>query len=145
MIKINPIFMVSLLFLAGCSGAKPELGINNGKLVPCPETPNCVSSQAGAEEHYIKPITFTGTQQEAKTRLLNIIQSEKRTKILISRDNYIRVEFTSALFGFVDDVEFYFPENQVDDKVIHIRSSSRVGYSDLGINRKRIEKIRSKF
>lgn len=143
--KINLIIMLSLILLTGCSGSKPELGINNGKLMPCPETPNCVSSQTGNEEHYIKPINFTGTQQEAKALLLNILESEKRTKILTARDNYIRVEFTSALFRFVDDVEFYFPENQVGGNVIHIRSASRIGYSDLGTNRKRVEKIRSKF
>jgi uncharacterized protein (DUF1499 family) len=113
--------------------------------MPCPKTPNCVNSQAADEEHYIKPIHFTGTQQEAKGRLLKILESEKRAKILTAHENYIRVEFTSTLFRFVDDVEFYFPKKQATETVIHIRSASRVGYSDLGANRKRIEKIRSKF
>ena len=123
----------------------PNLGINNGELTPCPKTPNCVNSQADAEKHYIQPIHYAGTQQEAHDRLLQILESEKRTKILTAQENYIRVEFTSALFRFVDDVEFYFPEEQADETVIHIRSASRVGYSDLGANRKRIERIRSKF
>lgn len=143
--KINLIIMLNLILLTGCSGTKPELGINNDKLMPCPETPNCVSSQTANEEHYIKPIIFTGTQKEARARLLNILESEKRTKVITTRDNYIRAEFTSALFRFVDDVEFYFTENEVGEKVLHIRSASRVGYSDLGTNRKRIEKIRNKF
>jgi uncharacterized protein (DUF1499 family) len=123
----------------------PKLGINNSELTPCPETPNCVSSQAGTEKHYIQPINYAGTQQEAHDRLLQILESEKRKKILTVRENYIQVEFTSALFRFVDDVEFYFPEEQDDEKVIHVRSASRVGYSDLGVNRKRIERIRSEF
>ena len=123
----------------------PNLGINNSRLTPCPKTPNCVNSQVDSEKHYIQPIHYAGTQQEAHDRLLQILESEKRTKILTAQDNYIRAEFTSALFRFVDDVEFYFPEEQADGTVIHVRSASRVGYSDLGANRKRIERIRSKF
>ena len=139
------VVLVNLILLTGCSGTMPKLGINNSELTPCPETPNCVSSQAGTEKHYIKPINYAGTQQEAHDRLLQILESEKRTKILTVQENYIQVEFTSALFRFVDDVEFYFPEEQDDETVIHVRSASRVGYSDLGANRKRIERIRSEF
>jgi len=129
----------------GCSGSIPELGINNGQLNPCPKTPNCVNSQAQTEKHYIQPIHFTGTQQEAQARLLQILKSGKRTKIVTVQENYIRAEFTSAVFRFVDDVEFYFPAKQADATIINMRSASRVGYSDLGANRKRIEQIRSKF
>jgi uncharacterized protein (DUF1499 family) len=143
--KTNIVVMLSLMMLTGCSGSKPDLGVNNGELMPCPKTPNCVNSQAANEEHYIEPIHFSGTQQEAKGLLLKILESEKRTKILTVQENYIRVEFASTLFGFVDDVEFYFPEKQGAETVIHIRSASRIGYSDFGANRKRIEKIRSKF
>ena len=143
--KLKPVLLVSLITLSGCSATKPDLGVNNGKLLPCPETPNCVNSQAVGEEHYIDPILFTGTQQDAKDSLLQILKSEKRTKILADQENYIRVEFTSPLFRFVDDVEFYFPKKQAGERIIHVRSASRVGYSDLGANRKRIEKIRSKF
>jgi uncharacterized protein (DUF1499 family) len=123
----------------------PDLGINNGELMPCPKTPNCVNSQAVGEKQYIQPIPYTETRQDARARLLQILKSEKRTKILTVQKNYIRVAFSSALFRFVDDVEFYFPEAQAVETVIHIRSASRVGYSDLGANRKRIERIRSKF
>ena len=137
--------LVSLILLTGCAGAMPDLEINNGELTPCPKTPNCVNSQAVGEKHYIKPIRYSGTQQEARARLLQILEAEKRTRILSDQENYIRAEFMSALFRFVDDVEFYFPEEQAGKTVIHIRSASRVGYSDLGANRKRIERIRSKF
>jgi uncharacterized protein (DUF1499 family) len=139
------VVLVILILLTGCSGTMPNLGINNNELAPCPESPNCVSSQAHDEKHYIEPINFAGTQQEAHDRLLQILESEKRTKMLTVQENYIRVEFTSVLFRFVDDVEFYFPEEQAEETVIHIRSASRVGYSDLGANRKRIERIRSEF
>jgi uncharacterized protein (DUF1499 family) len=145
MYKKIHIILINLILLTGCSGTMPNLGVNNSKLTPCPKTPNCVSSQAHDAEHYIEPIRFEGTQQEAHDRLLQIIESEKRTQILTDQENYIRVEFTSALFRFVDDVEFYFPEEPVGVKVIHVRSASRVGFSDLGANRKRIEHIRSRF
>jgi uncharacterized protein (DUF1499 family) len=123
----------------------PKLGIDDSKLMPCPKTPNCVNSQAHDEKHYIEPINYSGARQAAHDRLLQIIRSEKRTEILTDQEDYIRVEFTSALFRFVDDVEFYFPKENADDKVIHVRSASRVGSSDLGANRKRIERIRSEF
>lgn len=123
----------------------PKLGIDDSKLMPCPKTPNCVSSQAHDEKHYIEAISYSGTRQAAHDRLLQIIRSEKRTEILVDQENYIRVEFTSALFRFVDDVEFYFPKEKADEKLIHVRSASRIGSSDLGVNRKRIERIRSEF
>jgi uncharacterized protein (DUF1499 family) len=137
--------LVSLILLTGCTGAMLDLGINNGELTPCPKTPNCVNSQAVGEKLYIQPIRYAGTLQEARAHLLQILESEKRTKILTAQENYIRAEFLSALFRFVDDVEFYFPEEQTGETVIHVRSASRVGYSDLGANRKRIERIRSEF
>ena len=139
------VVLINLILLTGCSGTMPKLGINNSELAPCPETPNCVSSQAHDKEHFIELINYSGTLQGAHDLLLQIIQSEKRTEILADQKDYIRVEFTSALFRFVDDVEFYFPEEQAEKKIIHVRSASRVGHSDLGANRKRIERIRSKF
>lgn len=145
MIKRLSVLLVCLIISAGCSGTAPGLGVNNGRLTPCPKSPNCVSSQAGDEKHFIQPIHISGTPQDTKDRLLRILESEPRTKILKNQDNYIRVEFTSFLFRFVDDVEFYFPGTQVNETIVHVRSASRTGYSDLGTNRKRIERIRSQF
>ena len=139
------IVLLSFVFLTGCSGSMPQLGINNGQLIPCPETPNCVNSQAKGEKHFIQPIHFIGTRQEAHDRLMEILKVWKRTKITVVQQNYIRVEFTSRIFRFVDDVEFYFPSIDAEKTIIHIRSASRVGHSDLGTNRKRIEQIRNKF
>lgn len=113
--------------------------------MPCPKTPNCVNSQTADEKNYIQSLHYTGTQQAARFRLLQILESEKRAKVITAQHNYIRVEFTSALFRFIDDVEFYFPVEQDGEKVIHVRSASRVGHYDFGVNRKRIEEIRSKF
>ena len=139
------IVLVSVTTLGGCSGTVPTLGVNNGALLSCPKSPNCVNSQADDKEHFIEPLRYTGTREDARNRLVQIIKSEKRAKILIVQDNYVLAEFTSALFRFVDDVEFYFPEKQADEAVVHVRSASRIGYSDLGVNRKRIEQIRSQF
>ena len=74
-------------------------------------------------------------------RLKRTIESIKNTTIIKETENYLRIECKSAMMGFVDDMEFYFPE----EKVIHLRSASRIGYSDFGVNRKRAEKIRELF
>jgi len=123
----------------------PDLGIRNGQLMPCPKTPNCVSSQAVDAEHTITPLSYPGIPQEARARLLQILESEKRLNILTADENYIRVEFASAFFGFVDDAEFYFSEKDADVTVIQVRSAARVGHSDLGVNRKRMEQIRGEM
>jgi uncharacterized protein (DUF1499 family) len=140
--KYNPIILMIILFLTGCSGTMPKLGINNGQLMPCPKTPNCVNSQAADEKHAIESIHFSGTQKEAQAALSKILKTRNRTKIIAAEKDYIRVEFTSMIFRFVDDVEFYFPLTEAGKTVIHVRSASRVGYSDFGVNRKRIETIR---
>jgi len=74
-------------------------------------------------------------------KLRKVIHSMERTRIMEDSERYLRVEFTSAVMGFVDDVEFYFP----DKPVIQLKSASRIGYSDFGVNRKRVEKIRELF
>jgi len=118
------------------------IGITQGKLSPCPDSPNCVSSQSSDPSHYVEPLSYTDSRLDAKTRLLKIIESMPRTQIISNTDNYLHAEFTSLIFRFVDDVEFLFDEEQ---NLIQVRSASRVGYSDLGMNRKRIEALRQKF
>ncbi|MGD8912199.1 MAG: DUF1499 domain-containing protein [Candidatus Thiodiazotropha sp.] len=146
MTKKLGIVLVVLTILTGCSGTMPKLGINNGQLMPCPKTPNCVNSQATADEkHFIQPIHFAGPHQEAKSALLKILEAYKRTKIIVAEEEYIQAEFTSMVFRFVDDVEFYLPSTEAEETMIHVRSASRIGYSDFGVNRKRIERIRSEL
>ena len=127
------------------SGKRPtNLGVNDGKLALCPDTPNCVSSQAPDTDvqHKTAPLRYTKSPSEAMAALKTVIQGMERTEIIREEDNYLYAEFTSALMGFVDDVEFLLDPNA---KVIHVRSASRLGQSDLGVNRKRIEEIRAKF
>ena len=125
------------------TGKRPSnLGMRDGKLAPCPSTPNCVCSQSEDAEHKIEPLTYKSTPEVAFTQLKQAIASQPRTKIITESPNYLYAEFTSAIMKFVDDVEFYLDE---DAKVIHVRSASRLGQSDLGVNRKRIETIRAKL
>ncbi len=132
-----------LILLAGCTKVIPELGVENGQLAQCPTAPNCVSSQAKDKKHYIEPLLLTGTPSEVKNNILKILTDSQVSKIVVVENNYIRAEFTSKVFHFVDDVEFYFPDTKSEEITIHVRSASRVGYSDFGVNRKRIEQIRS--
>lgn len=129
------------LFLIGCSGVRPaNLGVRDGRLAPCPETPNCVSSQGTDKEHTIEPFSYSSSLPEAVADLKKIIHHMKRTRIVSETDSYLYVEFTSALWRFVDDVEFSFDDAS---KTIQVRSASRLGKSDFGVNRKRIEMIRA--
>jgi uncharacterized protein (DUF1499 family) len=90
----------------------------------------------------MEPISFDGSSEEAIQRMKTVIEAEPRTKIVTKGPDYLHAEFASALFRFVDDVEFYVDE---ENNVIHFRSASRAGYSDLGVNRKRMSAIRTKF
>lgn len=127
------------------SGTRPDnLGVKEGKLADCPSSPNCVSSQTPKEdaEHYVEPLPYSGNPDEAIATLKSLIEGMERTEIIKSDSHYLYSEFTSKLMGFVDDVEFYIDENA---GVIHVRSASRLGQSDLGVNRKRVEEIRAKL
>ena len=136
LITLLPLFMV-----VACTGTRPlNLGIREGKLAPCPSTPNCVSSQSVDKEHAIEPLAYTGDAKEAMSRLAKIVREMPRTQIIGEKDDYLYAEFTSLIFRFVDDVEF-FPDDSA--KRIHVRSASRLGKSDLGVNRKRVEAIRN--
>lgn len=116
-----------------------NLGIHNRQLTPCPASPNCVVSQNGDETHAIEPIVYKGDRKTAQQTLLKVLSVVPRTAVIAQTDDYIRAESTSRLLGFVDDLEFYFPEAT---KVIQVRSASRLGESDLGVNRRRLEQIR---
>jgi uncharacterized protein (DUF1499 family) len=92
--------------------------------------------------NYVEPLKYNDTPEEAREKLISVIHSMKRAEIVTAEMKYIHATFTSALFRFVDDVEFSFDDQQ---KVIDVKSASRTGYSDLGVNRKRVEEIRRRF
>ena len=125
------------------SGSRPnDLGVKNGRLKAVPGSPNAVSSQATDAAHRIDPLTYRTTPERAMQALLEIIRKTPRTRIVTANADYVYAEYESALMGFVDDVEFYFEPGA---SVIQVRSASRVGYSDFGVNRKRIEDLRARL
>ncbi len=135
--------LVLTMILMQCSTDQTmKIGVTNGKLSPCPTSPNCVSSLDTGASRYVEPLHYEGTSAEARETLISVINSMKRSEIVTVEPNYIHATFTSLLFRFVDDVEFAFDD---ENKIIHLRSASRTGYSDLGVNRRRVEKIRSSF
>ena len=113
-----------------------NLGARDGRLAPCKRTPNCVSSQADAAdgEHYIAPLAFTGTIAE----LRRAIETLPRVTVIREAPDYLYAEFRTPLLRYVDDVEFL----KAGDRV-HVRSASRLGRRDFGVNRRRVEEIRA--
>jgi uncharacterized protein (DUF1499 family) len=114
----------------------------NPHLKPCPKTPNCVSTEATDRKHAIAPIRYDGSAAEAMQRLHGILNAMPRTKIVSADATMIRAEFRTAIFGFVDDGVFVADEAT---QTIRFRSASRVGHSDLGVNRRRMESLRAAF
>jgi uncharacterized protein (DUF1499 family) len=127
------------------SGKRPDsLGVANGRLAPCKPSPNCVSSQADRDDpvHYIAPIAAGRHPVETFARLKRLVRETPRTHIVSDAPDYLYAEYSSRLFGFVDDVEFWL---DTPAGVIQVRSASRLGYSDLGVNRDRIDGIRARL
>jgi uncharacterized protein (DUF1499 family) len=132
-----------VVMIAGCSGSRSsQIGVAGGRLAPCPDSPNCVSSQSEDKGHAVAPLRYEGAAEAAMQGLVGVIRGMRGARIEMSQERYIHAEFTSFLFRFVDDVEFLLDDGS---KTIHVRSASRVGYSDLGVNRRRVEAIRSRF
>ncbi|MCP5019551.1 DUF1499 domain-containing protein [Ketobacter alkanivorans] len=136
--KISAMFVLTTSVLIGGCGSNPVArGVIGGNLTDCPSSPNCVSSQAKDEDHLFQAIPYTGSAAQAKDKLLEILDGYPRCTITKNEDNYIRAEFTTAIMRFTDDAEFLIQEDS-----IQVRSASRVGYSDLGKNRSRMNEIK---
>lgn len=138
-VLLIPLLVIVSLALLSAMARRPDtLGVRNGRLAPCPDSPNCVSSQTDREESRMEPIPIVGDPADAHSRLRSVVSAMPRARIITADDNYLHAEFTSALFRFVDDVEFFVDRER---RVIHFRSASRVGKSDLGANRQRMKAI----
>ena len=145
LLTLSLIIGLPLLALVGLSiishYTSPELGLVDGKLRACPDSPNCVCSEAysGADAaHHTPPVKLNGNNMEAPWQLLRQAVIDQGGQIIREDDTYLHAEFTSPIFRFVDDLELRMDRQ---NEVIHLRSASRVGRSDLGANRKRIEAI----
>ncbi|NTV93056.1 MAG: DUF1499 domain-containing protein [Chlorobiaceae bacterium] len=127
------------------SGLWPQLqekpGLINGKLRSCPGTPNCVSSESCTPAEKVDPLKFIGSSADAWLRLKAVI-IESGGVIEEEQQEYIWSTFTVPVFGFVDDVEFRLDRTE---NIIHVRSASRLGISDLGVNRSRVDQLREAF
>jgi len=127
------------------AGKRPSrLGVTAGQLQPCPSSPNCVSSQVSAADlqHAIAPLIFTGEADRAFAKLTDLVRNSERATIVTAELGYLYAEFATPLMGFVDDVEFLLDPATSQ---IQVRSASRLGESDLGLNRQRIETLRGQL
>ncbi|MGZ0174474.1 MAG: DUF1499 domain-containing protein [Planctomycetales bacterium] len=134
--------VAGLAFLSLRSTRPTGIGVRNGALASCPDSPNCVSSSAASLANQMPPIAFDGDPAVAMQTLRDVIADMDGANLVSVEDRYIHCEFTSAVFRFVDDVEFLLDR---EESVIHFQSASRTGYSDRGLNRRRMTHLREKF
>lgn len=144
-VGMEPAPLLGSIFGSMFAGQRPSnLGATAGQLQPCPSSPNCVSSQALVTDlqHAIAPLVITGEADRAFAKLTNLVRQSEQATIITAEPGYLYAEFVTPLMGFVDDVEFL-----LDPAVgqIQVRSASRLGESDLGLNRQRIETLRGQF
>lgn len=124
------------------SHRSPHLGLVDDRLRPCPDSPNCVCSFATDDEHTIAPLEAGNEPAATMNRLRDFLQSQSDVRLVTDDGPYVHTEFTTPRLRFVDDVEFLLDEA---DGLIHVRSASRVGHTDFGVNRKRVEMIRRRL
>ena len=140
---ISIILLTGIIFavLSISSRKQPDLGLLNGQLRSCPSTPNCVCSESPIETAFVEPLIYSATNEDAWNRMKQVIV-ETGGKILTEQGVYLHARYETSLMRYIDDVELRLDENK---QVIHIRSASRVGHSDMGENRKRVTRIRIAF
>jgi uncharacterized protein (DUF1499 family) len=135
---IAAIILVMPLF--SCTGTRPSnLGVKDARLAPCPASPNCVSSDDVDAAHLTSPFQLAVPTAEAWRAVRATVAGLPRTKIITETDNYLHAECSSAFFGFVDDLELDLRQAQ---NLVAARSAARLGHSDFGVNRKRVENLR---
>jgi len=140
LVVLSPV--IALAVLSALATKPKNLGANNGRLAPCPNSPNCVLTQNSDSQHTIEALVFNGPPEDAMRKLKAVLAVIPRMEIITETESYLHAEATSLFFRFRDDVEFVIERQS---NVIHFRSASRVGHSDMGANRKRMEEIRKAF
>ncbi len=129
-------------FLFGATHVAAGTTSVHQKFSSCPDSPNCVSSQSANQSHFVEPLRYAASPSDARQKLIDLLEDTRRVRLVKIDKDYIHAEFSSFIFRFVDDVEFYFPS---DESIIHVKSASRTGYYDFGANRRRVERLRSAF
>ena len=140
LVVLSPV--IAFAVLSALSTKPKNLGVNNVRLAPCPNSPNCVSTQTSDSQHTMEAIVFDVSPDDAMRKLKAVLVVIPRMEIITETESYIHAEATSLIFRFRDDIEFFIDQQS---NLIHFRSASRVGKSDLGANRKRVEEIRTAF
>ena len=140
-VKLRDLVVVAAASLwVACAGARPtDLGTRTNRLAPCPASPNCVASDAPDGDHAIAPLALAAPADEAWSAARAALAALPRTRIVAETDDYLHAECSSALFRFVDDIELQLISAE---GIIAVRSASRVGYGDMGVNRRRVEDLR---
>ncbi len=146
--------LVAIVVLAGqlglLQGRQPDnLGVRDGRLKPPSRTPNSVTSQAGLHAEHpmrsdaeIAPLPLRRDGAATLAALRRIVEAMPGAKVIRSEPDYLYVQFTTRVLGFVDDTEFWFDPGA---GVVQVRSASRVGRKDFGVNRARVEAIRAQL
>ncbi|MGO8880620.1 MAG: DUF1499 domain-containing protein [Desulfomonilaceae bacterium] len=135
-------YCLALMAIVTIDASAGGSGSSRSILKPCPDKPNCVSSEAPEGAAKMDPIRYKGSIEDARKTLLGIVEDSGRATVVQNDGNYLKVEFRSPILSFVDDVEFAFDDAS---KIINFRSASRSGYYDFGVNRRRMEDIIKKF
>lgn len=139
--KSLPLLLSLSLCLISCAGSRPaNLGVTADRLSPCPASPNCVCSDCDSTQHQIPPFALAVSARQAWQVVGEQIVALPRTRIITVSDDYLHVECRSAVFGFVDDLELHL---RPEEGVIAMRSAARLGYYDFGVNRRRVEELRT--
>lgn len=133
---------LGLYAAAACSSIPEDIGLEDGRLRACPDSPNCVCSEDESSEAYIEPLRYSGSTESAYETLLELLATEPRVEVIRAEPGYVHAVYTSAWLRFRDDVEFRF---DTEASAVHVRSASRLGHSDLGANRKRIDALRARW
>ncbi len=124
-------------------GKRHKAGVVGGRLVDCPFSPNCVCSDAAEDDHRVAPFTLAIPAADAWKVMREAVSALPRTRIVRRTEDYIHAECHSALFGFVDDLELHLRAKKAEHGIVAVRSASRIGYSDFGVNRARVEQLRA--
>lgn len=130
--------------LLSCAGKRPDdLGVREGQLRPCPASPNCVSSDAPeADSHHVEALQLAKPAEAAWPAVAEVAAGLPGARVVTREPSYLHLECESRIFGFVDDLELHL---RPEEGTVAVRSASRLGHSDLGVNRKRVETLRRRL
>lgn len=121
----------------------PAIGLMDGKLLACPKTPNCVSTNHRDLNRLMMPVEYKGLSlDEAKAILFDVLKTLPKTEVIKDEGSYVHAKAKTVVFEYIQDVEFLFED---EAKELHFRSASRVGYTDFGSNKRRMQSVVARF